>query len=562
MRTVDTPVLIVGAGPVGLMSALLLARQGVRCRIIERRPGPQRAPAAHVVNARTLEICRAAGVDMDALAAVSKPPHDAGFVRWVTTLSGPELGCLPYERQLDEVLEVTPTPLRNLSQHRFEPILVETLARAGVEVAWGHTWQQATSDADGVTSTINGPDGPYTISSRWLLAADGAGSRVRKATGIEPIGPDRLQCFIMIHFEANLRSLVKDRPGILFWTVDPDALGTFVAHDIDSTWVFMHPYDPDTEAVASYTDAACRAIVQRALGTDTVPFTIRTISPWTMTAQVVEHYRAGRIFLVGDSAHRFPPTGGMGLNTGVQDAHNLVWKLAAVEHGWATDALLETYSVERQPIAVNNSDVSLRNAARLMEVYQAVGAFGDAHDKQRALAALRDDPAVQRAVRDAIANQAEHFDMLGLQLGVSYPSGALAGTPTLPVPAHDPVREFVPIADVGHRLPHAWVTRDGARCSTLDLLELDHCTLLTTAAGREAWRAAAAGVERVPLRCLVIGQDFVDTDGSFTERLALGRDGALLIRPDQHIAWRTTDAAAAPARLRSAIATILEGLPA
>ena len=514
---IDVPVLIVGAGPVGLMTAILLTRLGIPCRVIDKRRAPQRAPAAHVVNARTFEICRAAGVDMVAVAAASTPPADADQVRWVTTLVGEELGRVTFERQGDDVLAVTPTPLRNLSQHRFEPLLLDTLHRLGGAVAWGHTWERATQTTDATHSRVRSDDGVYDLNSRWLLAADGAGSRVRKASPIELIGPDRLQSFIMIHFEANLRSLVGHRPAALYWTTAPDATGTFVAHDIDRTWVFMHPWDPDQEAVERYNDAACTTIVQRAMGTGTVPFTIRTISPWTLTAQIAERYRTDRMFLIGDSAHRFPPTGGLGLNTGIQDAHNLAWKLAAVEHGWAGSGLLDTYELERKPVAQNNADVSLKNAMRMQEVFQAL-ATGD-------------------GVQTAIANQAEHFDMLGLQLGFAYDTGALV-TDGRPAPAVDnPVREFVPGVRVGGRVPHAWILRDDVRLSTLDLLPLDRFTLVATPAER-GWIDAAAAVDGIPLQCLVIGRDLIDPHQQWTTLLDLTAGGAVLVRPDQHVAWR------------------------
>jgi 2-polyprenyl-6-methoxyphenol hydroxylase-like FAD-dependent oxidoreductase len=155
VQRIDVPVLIVGAGPVGMIAAILLARLGIASRIVERRQEPQRAPAAHAVNARTFEICRQAGVDMDALAAACTPPADGGAARWMTTLAGDELGHLPYERQDDEVLAVTPTPLRNLSQHRFEPVLLEALrGAASTDVGWGHEWQGAEQDASGVTSRV------------------------------------------------------------------------------------------------------------------------------------------------------------------------------------------------------------------------------------------------------------------------------------------------------------------------------------------------------------------------------------------------------------------------
>ncbi len=378
MERVETPVLpvlVVGGGPSGMTCALLLSRLGIRSRIIERRSALHPAPAAHVINARTFEIFRAAGVDMQAIAAACQDPADAGQVLWVTTLAGPELRRLPFERQGDESLAFTPTPLRNLSQHRLEPILLDELRRcANIEIAYGHEWESATQDREGVTSRVR-DQASGTVNetrSRWLIAADGAGSPVRKLLAIEPIGPDRLQSFVMIHMEANLRALVGHRPAALYWTTAPGATGTFVAHDIDSTWVYMHPWDPDHESAADYSEAACAELVRRAMGTGAYPFAVCAIRTWAMTAQVAERYREQHIFLAGDAAHRFPPTGGLGLNTGVQDAHNLAWKISAVEAGWARDALLDSYETERRPVAQRNADVSLRNAARLGEVYQAL----------------------------------------------------------------------------------------------------------------------------------------------------------------------------------------------
>jgi len=538
----DTPVLVVGAGPVGMTAALLLSRLGIPSRIIERRAAPQSAPAAHVVNARTFEIFRAAGVDMQAIAAACRDPADAGQVLWVTTLAGQELGRLPYERQGDDALAYTPTPLRNLSQHRLELLLLDHLRGcANIDLAYGHEWEHAEQDRAGVTSRIRDHVGGtvYEVSSRWLIAADGAASPVRKLLGIEPIGPDRLQSFVMIHFEANLRQLVGHRPAVLYWTTAPEATGTFVAHDIDSTWVYMKPWDPDTESAADYSPAVCADIVRRAMGTDTHPFTIRTIRMWTMTAQVAERYRERRVFLVGDSAHRFPPTGGLGLNTGVQDAHNLVWKIAAVEAGWAPEALLDTYEVERRPVAQHNADVSLQNALRLGEVYQA----------------LATADATGGALRAAIANQAEHFDMLGLQLGFIYESGAIANDGN-EKPAHgSSVREYAPTAVPGARVPHAWVTRASVRVSTLDLFAYDRFTLVTGPAG-QPWIEAVAG--SAPIDCVVIGRDVVDEGGHWMKLLGIDAGGALLVRPDQHVAWRSryavTDAAALLSR---ALATIL-----
>ncbi len=491
-------VLIAGAGPVGLTAALLLQRLGLTVEIVDQRGGPQRAPAAHVVNARTFEVWRQIGLDLDRILAMAKDPADAGAVHWVTKLGGEVIGSLPFERQGDEVYALTPTPLRNLSQHKLEPLLRDELARVGVTVRYGHRWESAEQDDTAVRSVIERAGAAATVTSRWLLACDGAGSPVRRWLGIEPIGPRVLQHFVMVHLDANFRTMVKDAPGVLYWVCDTASGGVFVAHDIDSEWVYMLPFDPELENAAAFTVERCEGLVRSALADHEAEFSVRAVGTWTMTAQVAERYREGRAFLVGDAAHRFPPTGGLGLNTGVQDAHNLGWKLAAVASGTATDELLNTYESERRPVAQHNADVSLENAAKLIEVPVAIEEGGD--------------------VSTAIAHQATHFDMLGLQLGFVYDTGV------------DPVREYVPTNRPGARLPHGWVERAGTTISTLDLVPLAGPILLL---GPEA---AGPGPEHAAnLEIMSIGNDVHDPNGWWSETLAMERDAALYIRPDQHI---------------------------
>jgi len=523
--------------------SILLSQQGIANRVVDRRDGPHRAPQAHVVNPRSLEIFRAMGIDTRELRAAATPRADGSHVSWVTTLAGEELGRLPYERQGDEVLALTPEPLVNLSQHRLEPILVDHLRREPqAELRWRHEWQALEQDTSGVTSRVHDltRDEDYTVRSRYVLAADGAGSRVRRSLGVDMVGPDRLQSFIMIHFEANLRPVVRDRPAILYWTVDPECAGAFVAHDIDRTWVFMHRYDPETEAPAAYTPAACADIVRRAIGRAGVELAIRDVSPWTMTVQMAERFRVGHVFLVGDSAHRFPPSGGLGLNTGVQDAHNLAWKLAGVEAGWAGAALLDTYEAERRPVAQCNAEQSFVNAMKMLEAFAALG--------------LTDEVA---RVRQVIEDQQDHFDMVGLQLGFGYEEGAVVPDGSPPPARANPVREFVPTSRPGARLPHAWVERDGIRTSILDLLATDGFTLIAGPRGR-AWTDTVAGLAPPTIRCLVAERDFADPEGSWQRASEIGPDGALLVRPDQHVAWRAARAPDDPAAdLAAAVRRVL-----
>lgn len=489
-------VLVVGAGPVGLTAAYLLHRLGLTVRIVERRAGPQRAPAAHVVNARTFEVWRQAGIDVDRLRSLALDPADAGHVDWVDRLGGDLVGRVTFEQQGDDVLAVTPTPLRNLSQHRLEPVLRDELEALGVAVEYSSEWQAGDKGRDGVTSTVRREAGAEVVDSRWLLACDGAASPIRRWTGIEPEGPARLQSFVMVHLAADLRDLVGPHPAVLHWVCGIDGGGAFVSHGPDREWVYMHPFDPDADPAESFTPARAEAIVRAAIARADVPLEVLTVGSWHMTAQVATCYRAERVFLVGDAAHRFPPTGGLGLNTGVQDAHNLAWKLATVERGDASDALLDTYEAERRPVAQRCADVSLANAMKLLEVPVALADHGD--------------------VEAAVRAQETHFDMLGLQLGFRY------GAPDAGV-ADDAVRTFTPTAHVGDRLPHGWVERDGRRCSTLDLVPLDRPVEIG---------GPASSAE------IVVGRDVDDPDDWWGTVVGLPPAGVLRVRPDQHVEAR------------------------
>ncbi len=528
-----TQVLIIGAGPVGLMAALLLSNQGISSIIVERRLERMTAPKAHAVNCRTIEICDQAGVSGDLIRSHGTPPEKAGWVRFVSKLASVEFGALTYERQTDETLAITPFPLINISQPRFEQLVASELQKKdNVCILRGAEANRLEETADGVTAHVllRGVDAPIEIAANYVLAADGAGSRTRDRLGIKMEGPEALQNYVMIHCEGDLGAFIDHRPGVLYFNFHPDAGGAFIIYDDTKSWVFMKSYDPAVESADAFDEERCRREVINAIGSDTVDFSVRNISPWTMSAQIAEHYRSGRVFLIGDAAHRFPPTGGLGLNTGVGDAQNVCWKIAHVLKGQALESLLDTYEVERRPVAVNNSTQSMTNAAKIVEVFSALYGDDPAKLSEHFLKAC-ERPQENEALQAAINAQKPHFDSIQLQLGYRYHSEALKGSAAIEPPADDDISQYTPSYDVGALLPHEWIMVDGEKQSILSRLAHDRFTLICASSSQ-------------PPQCEFDDLHIVEGPAGWEERAGVSGTGALLIRPDGHIAARYANAGA------------------
>jgi 2-polyprenyl-6-methoxyphenol hydroxylase-like FAD-dependent oxidoreductase len=513
--------------------ALLLAQQGIASTVVERRPPRvSSAPKAHVVNPRSLEIFRSLGVDLETLRRNGASRRDAELSRFMTKLAGVELGHIPLDVPEHEALDVTPTPLLNIAQPKLESILAELVSKNRyVDYRLGHTWASCQFENGGVVSTIQRDSRNYEIASSYLVAADGAGSSVREFLGIAMDGVPALRPRITIHFEANLRHIVRDRPAILYWILDPSAAGTFIAYDIDRTWVFV-PSIPQQFDREEYSDPYCTKLIRDAIGREDVELRIRHVVPWMMAAQVATAYRRGPVLLVGDAAHRFPPTGGLGLNTGIQDAHNLAWKIAAALHDPAKDSLLDTYDEERRPVAQINTRQSLHNSTRMPDLFR-LAAETIIDGEVNALDAAR--------LGAEIATHREHFLSPGLQLGYSY-------GPPVRGPA-EPTR-YDPSARDGDRMPHAWFRRGTERLSTLDLLDPTSFTLF---AGRDGapWRLAVAGL--LSLKTVIL-DDAVVFESDWLDLCGLSGTSAMLVRPDGHIIVTVPDDCEAS---RDAIAAVL-----
>jgi len=516
-------VVIAGGGVVGITLALLLARRRVATVVLEQALEPQRLPRAHAVNPRTIEILDAElKISAEALRSVAAPRELTAEVRFVTTLTGHCFGTVPYERQDDDVLAVTPAPLLNVPQPDLEAILLDRVAAEPlVDLRRGHSWIGLEPCDGGVTSSVRTEDGTYELASRYLVGADGAGSSVREALGITMSGEEEVASAVSITFAADLRALVRTRPGVLHWLYGTPGRGTLIAHDPRRLWALSIKLPPGRVDMTQYRGEYALALIREALGAAAgdVPIEVLGVMPWTMRAQVADAFRSGDAFLAGDAAHRFPPTGGLGLNTGMQDAHNLAWKLAAVLDGWATDALLDTYGAERSAVATRNARQSLTNFAELAPLSVLADAPPES-DPER-LEAWLAEPGRAEEIAAAIERQRPHFDSLALQLGFSYD------------PADDPIDDvarFVPRAVAGRRLPHGWLTIDGDRRSVLELLDPDAFTLLLLD-DRADVPEMPAGVPVTTVR--LRGDD--PAVRAWAMAVGLEDSPAVLVRPDGHV---------------------------
>jgi 2-polyprenyl-6-methoxyphenol hydroxylase-like FAD-dependent oxidoreductase len=536
-------VVISGGGVVGITLALLLAKRGVATVVLEREDAPRTLPRAHAVNPRTIEILRELSVDVAQLRAIAAPQDLTSEVRFVTTMTGVCFGTLPYERQGDDIAGLAATGTLNIPQPALEAVLFHLAATEPlIDLRRGHEWVACRQDGESVVSTVRGPAGEYVLGSRFLVAADGANSPVRTHLGVEMSGVDKIASAVSMTFAADLSDVVRTRPGVLNWVLGPALKGTLLSYLPDGLWSYLVALPPGRIDMAAFTDELALGHIRAALGhgADDVAVEVLAVTPWTLYAEVAEQYRIGNVLLAGDAAHRFPPTGGLGLNTGVQDAHNLAWKLAAVLGGWAPESLMNTYDAERRTVARRNADQSLTNLGAL----RALDTLAAAAHSDAAAAAFIADPANAVAIADAVEQQRFHFDSVALQLGFSY-------NPQDP-PIVD-VTQFIPRAVPGRRLPHGWLDVNGTRAAVMDLVATNGFTILMLDA-----RAAAPRIDSpVPVTVVRLDRHAADV-AAWLNDVDLTAAAAVLIRPDGHI----LDVAAVGDdlhRFRTAITALLDG---
>lgn len=583
LNIVETDVLIVGAGPAGSMAALLLARFGVKHIMINKYAKTSPGARSHITNQRTMEIMRDLGLE-DAAKALSTPQHLMGEHVYATSLVGEELGRIrawsthPLSQAEHDL--ASPCALCDLPQLYFEPLLVNAASQAGSQVRFNTEYLDHEQDANGVHVRVRDrlTAAEYTIRAKYLIGADGARSKVAQDIGLTYDGDMALGGVgsLNIEFSADLSSLVSHRPGDMYWIVQPgtgirgNGIGSLRMVRPWHKWIAVWGYDL-ADGPPSMTPEQAIHVVQRLIGTDQIPITIDAMSTWTINRQFALSNTKGRVFCMGDAVHRHPPLAGLGLNTSMQDAYNLCWKLAWVLQGKAGARLLESYDAERSPIARQIVEYAYGCGIYFFRMFESLG-LGRSPSAEAMAAGLQSlkDPGADGVARRAGFRKAMDDTLAGfggghgVEMNQHYVSGAIAPDGSSePHFSRDPRHHYQPSTRPGAHLPHAWLTQNQHRISTLDLCGKGQFTLLTGLAGKAIWTAVVHDIARtlnleITVHAIGPGEDVLDTYGDFAKLAKVSEHGALLVRPDMFVAWRAADGSAEhQAGLQAALKSIL-----
>ena len=531
-------VVIIGAGPVGLALAAELGWREIDCHVIEKRDDQVNHPKMNTVASRSMEFCRRWGIAEDV--------KNAGFPRdfprrttFVTGLDGYFLFDYDYGPLAQRQAEAINTPEVTITcpQNFFDPVL----QRHAAGFASVHFHYQIRLDTfaerDGgvdvqATNLLSGQSETFTAT--YLVGCDGASSSVRELAGIEMEGPKKFETNFNVIFDAPdlIASHDKGR-ATMYWLMGADGLwGTLRAVDGSRTYRLMvNDQAVVTEYLADPKGFDAEAVVRRAIGND-IAFTITWITPWKRQSLTAAQFRKGRVFLAGDAAHLLSPTGAFGMNTGIQDAVDLGWKLAAVEQGWAAESLLKSYEIERKPVAARNVGEAAENARKLASIPTGAEISAKGVEGER----LRE--RVRSYIRQNAFNR--EFETEGINLGYRYDDSPIVIPDGTPAPLDD-VTVYNQTARPGARAPHCWL-EDGR--STLDLFGRDFTLVSFDASVQTDSLLAPARALGVPLETVVVTE---------TKAALLYGAKLVLVRPDGHVAWRGNEL---PSDVRALLDTI------
>jgi flavin-dependent monooxygenase StaC len=511
---IETDVLIVGGGPVGLAMALELRYQGIDCILVEESDGVITHPKVGTVGPRSMELCRRWGI--------AQQLRDAGWpydhpldIAWVTTVGGHEIFRLNFPSAGERPLPVyTPEPEHPCPHHWLIPLLIRNLGQYPYgPVRLCCRLENCEQKNDGIVAKVTYLDSgnTETIHAKYLVACDGAKSPIRKECGVDAPAYHPTRIFQNILFQApELPEFLGSRKALVFYMVNPKRL-RYPLRSIDGKGLYRLTAVPQEDGEMRDPQEA----VEEALGIDT-PIEILSSLQWHLTHRVAEHFRSDRIFFVGDSAHTLSPSGGFGMNTGIADAVDLGWKLTAVLKGWGGSNLLDTYETERRPIAVRNMEEANVNLQRTLK-------------RTLPPEIMDDSPAGEQARKQMAANMERgdvrrEFEAPGIHFGFRYESPAIIPD-DCPPPINDP-HQWTQSSYPGCRASHAWLEPGK---STLDLF--GHSFVLMCFQGQQ-------GVENFEKACQQRFVPFTSIQINNSEIANLYERAYVLVRPDGHVAWR------------------------
>lgn len=582
MADISTEVLIIGTGPAGSATAALLSTYGIENMAVNRYRWLANTPRAHITNQRTMEVLRDLGREVEAEAYLHATEQELmGENVFCESLAGEEIGRMKswgtHPLSKAEHLLSSPTFMNDLPQTFMEPLLFSTACKRGTQARMSTEYLHHKQDEGGVTTTcldrLTGKE--VTIRSKFLVGADGGNSLVAENENLPIEGKMGVGGSMNILFRADLSKYVAHRPSVLYWVMQPGAdvggIGMGLVRMIRpwNEWLIVWGYDIN-EPAPVVDETMATEVARQLVGDPALEIELLSANTWTVNDAYATQLTKGRVFIMGDAAHRHPPSNGLGSNTSIQDAFNLAWKMAAVLKGQAGEALLDSYDAERAPIAkqiVTRANQSIGEFGPIFEAlgmtggtdYQLIKANMDARCGSSAKAEAQRD-----ALNKAIAFKSYEFDAHGIEMNQRYTSQAIV-TDGQPEPefSKDADLHYQPTTWPGARLPHVWLyDSNGTKHSTLDLAGGGRFTLFTGLGG-QAWASALGGLADelgVSVAAHVIGprQAYIDHTGDWARAREVGDAGCILTRPDQHVCWRAFEMKNDPtAELRRVMKAIL-----
>lgn len=542
-------IIILGAGPVGLGAALELARFGVPSMVIEKHTGTSFHPKTRNFCTRTMEIARGWGRPVyERLRAIDTPPGWKTPIRFLTSAVGEEYGIIETQGFVGPGPDISPAEPIMTSQERIEEIMADAARASGlIELRFNtralRLVEGGEADADRAVLEVETTGGTRElIEGPAIVAADGAQSLMRDELGIELAGHKSLQCLINCYFRADIEAHLGDRSAVLLFIANEAANGVLQPLDANGRWLCQIKVDEADWSPEVFTKERAAEWVRAVAGIPDLAVEMLSVGFWRLNATVAERLVQGRAILVGDAAHQFPPTGGIGVNTGLQGMHNAMWKLAMFVKGEADWDLVRTYHDERHGVATRVTAQSLQNSINVGRI-QAAKIRG----------------SETGLTPEQIAAESRRYgNHLGVEFGAAYISRAIVSDGAKPPQVVDDYSDYVQSGVPGCRAPHVWLGSDEALFSSLDLLG-GHFVLLAGPAGDPWCKQAEAAAKALGVRIAAyrIGAPGLQDRSGFLSTYGLTADGAVLVRPDGYIAWRDAGAPAGGAPIKEALSTIL-----